>query len=306
MLVNQTNNGRGEKKKSTRPFYQKTELCVFFFKKLTPSMALVTHEGQVAGHGDLLSDKNGKVYKCAVDLEAAFYVNLSSLNHQLQPFVPAFYGLMRRPGQKTDTLILEDLLHEVEHASVLDVKLGRITVLPDMPEEKRILSAAKDKSSTTSQLSLRITGFRSWRSPTNSYVKLGKDYGKKLSSSTLPDGFRSFFDDGVSLRTDVLDVAIPRLAALETIFEKSEQLKAYKFVSSSILIVYGQRHGKLHVDVRMIDFAHTLPPGDERVTVAQVDYLAGLKNLLATLRLIRSTPEQRCVSGDGAESPSPS
>src|SRR5262245_15433318 len=95
--------------------------------------ALVTHGAQVAGHGDLLSDQSGRVYKSVVDLEAGFYVSLPAA-HPLAEFAPRFYGLMRREGQKADTLIIEDLLHGVEHASVLDVKLGRITVLPDMPE----------------------------------------------------------------------------------------------------------------------------------------------------------------------------
>jgi hypothetical protein len=256
-------------------------------------MALVTHGAQVAGHGDLLSDNKGRVYKSAVDLEAAFYVALPH-NHPIVPFIPGFYGLMRREGQKVDTIILEDLLYGVEHASILDVKLGRITVLPDMPEEKRLLSAAKDKMSTTTQLGLRITGFRSWRTSSSSFLKREKEWGKKLPLKAVPDGFRMFFDDGNSLRTEVLDMVIVRLEELEKVI--MAELKGYKFVSSSILVIYGMRAGKLHVDVRMIDFAHTLPPADQRVSVEEVDYLYGFRNLLTTLKLIRASPDQRCVS----------
>ena len=137
--------------------------------------ALVTHGAQVAGHGDLLSDQSGRVFKSVVDLEAAFYVSLPAA-HPLVEFAPRFYGLLRREAQKADTLIIEDLLHGVEHASVLDVKLGRITVLPDMPDAKRIASGAKDQMSSTTQLGLRITGFRAWRSTSNTYVTRGKDW----------------------------------------------------------------------------------------------------------------------------------
>lgn len=137
--------------------------------------ALVAHGAQVAGHGDLLSDNSGRVYKPVADLEARFYVAMPA-KHPLAEFVPRFFGLTRRAGQAADTLILEDLLHGVEHASVMDVKIGRVTWLPDMPAEKRAICAAKDKMTTTTQLGLRITGFRAWRATSESYVTRGKEW----------------------------------------------------------------------------------------------------------------------------------
>ena len=109
-----------------------------------------------------------------------------------------------------------------------------------------------------------------------------------------------FFDDGNSLRVDVIDRAVARLEALEQVIVA--HMKGYKFVSSSLLFIYGRKNGQVHVDVRMIDFAHTLPPHDQRVTAEEVDYLYGFRNVVANLKLIRSAPEHRCIS-DGADSP---
>ncbi len=91
-----------------------------------------------------------------------------------------------------------------------------------------------------------------------------------------------------TIRTDVLAYYIRRLGELKAIIRSDYH--EWKFVSSSVLFVYDTSDSSKspHMDMRLIDFAHTLPPDDHAVSVAEVGYLEGLENLMHALKHVHT------------------
>lgn len=132
---------------------------------------------------------------------------------------------------------------------------------------------------------------------------MGKDWGKQIKSENLCDVLLRFLDNGIHIRSDVLDYFIHRLTLLEQVI--AADYSQWKFVSSSILFVYDSEGlqsvrnspSPPRADLRLIDFAHTLPPEDNAVAVEEVGYLEGLRKVLANFQKVRSHPQYSQLSG---------
>jgi hypothetical protein len=96
-----------------------------------------------------------------------------------------------------------------------------------------------------------------------------------------------YFDNGHEKRLDVIPEIIKRLESLYIIINS---LLKYRFYSGSLLIVYDGLTQSNLIDIRMIDFAHTI--NDETSTSSNnpldpdKDYLFGLERLTDVFREI--------------------
>ena len=103
------------------------------------------------------------------------------------------------------------------------------------------------------------------------------------------DGFRSalveYFDNGQTKRLDILPAILERLEAL---YETIDFLSKYRFYSGSLLIVYDGLPSSDLIDIRMIDFAHSIRAGAANDDLAgpDRDYLFGLERLIDVFREI--------------------
>jgi hypothetical protein len=112
------------------------------------------------------------------------------------------------------------------------------------------------------------------------------------------DGFRlalvEYFDNGQTKRLDVLPEIIQRL---ESLHETINSLSKYRFYSGSLLIVYDGSLQSDLIDIRMIDFAHSIyatTTNDETTAAAASNnhmgpdkgYLFGLERLTDVFREI--------------------
>ncbi len=122
------------------------------------------------------------------------------------------------------------------------------------------------------------------------YIFTDKYRGRVLTV----DGFRSalveFFDNGRTKRQDVLPEIIQRL---ESLYKTIDSLSKYRFYSGSLLIVYDGLTQSNLIDIRMIDFAHSIyvPINDETTASnnplgTDKDYLFGLERLIDVFREI--------------------
>jgi len=84
-----------------------------------------------------------------------------------------------------------------------------------------------------------------------------------------------FFNNGESIRKDVIKAFLPKLKQVEQWFKSQKHLRFY---SSSLLFIYeGSSTEPVKVDVRMIDFAHVHEIHDGG---KDDGYITGLTNLI--------------------------
>jgi hypothetical protein len=234
---------------------------------------------QAGGHGKLSKDpgQEGAIRKVANEAEVVFYQTLNGDDPQLvtipdhiRSFFPKFYGVSDKKY-----IVLQDLTHGVKRACVMDIKMGTKTFTSDSNVLKQWMLEHKDHKTTTSTLGFRVTGFRSFKRPSNEYDVKGKPWGMALTPEDITENLVTFFHDGEKVRTDVIKKYIDRLEVLFPWYSEQNIIKIY---SSSLLFVYDSEGDVSLADVHMIDFAHVKriedPNGRDH------GYIAGLRNLI--------------------------
>lgn len=105
-----------------------------------------------------------------------------------------------------------------------------------------------------------------------------------------------FFDNGQQKRLNILPAIIERLQSL---YETIDSLSNYRFYSGSLLIVYDGSASSDLIDLRMIDFAHSIViaagnTDESSASNPQLepdrDYLFGLERLIDVFREILTHP----------------
>lgn len=112
-----------------------------------------------------------------------------------------------------------------------------------------------------------------------------------MSTDGFRESLKDFLDNGRTKRFDILPNIIERLQALH---ETINSLIKCRFYSGSLLIVYDGLPQTNLIDIRMIDFAHSingLSLSDECSTSTNLsgpdkNYLFGLERLIDVLREI--------------------
>lgn len=169
--------------------------------------------------------------------------------------------LKRQPSR---SIALEDINRNFLIPCVMDCKLGVRHYDDDATPEKRRRHIAKALRTTTATCGVRYTGMQSFKrisrhsSHHGMYETTSKYDGRKLREDDLIPEATWFFHDDFDVRCECVRMMIDRLVTL-----RGKLLRQHHFFlySSSLLLVYegaGESVREPRVDVRMIDFAHTV------------------------------------------------
>lgn len=267
---------------------------------------------QAGGHDGSFQSVGNALVKKVTDREATFYEHAGE---GLWPtgLLPKYYGRVNG-----DAIRIENLTFGYSRPCVLDLKMGVQTVEDDESSIlKKLKMTALDVVTRTKSAGCRLEGLSMYRTLENRRVKGTKAQSHSISANvgvSLQDVLMFFLTDESGVRTDV---ALRFQTAIEGILEQFKKNDRYRFIGSSILLIYDNDNRapymhwaralrKLHFirpdlrlnedqisgltrrtkcDVRMIDFAHTgpMPKGMKR----DEGYITGLHTILKALKAIR-------------------
>ncbi|XP_057964485.1 inositol polyphosphate multikinase beta-like [Malania oleifera] len=263
---------------------------------------------QVAGHqacdGKLgpLVDDSGRFCKPLQSdergsKEVAFYTSFSSNVHipeAIRRFFPIFYGtqiLEASDGSGPHPhLVLQDLVSNRIHPSVMDIKIGSRTWYPQASEDYMHKCLQKDRETTSLPLGFRISGLQVYGSKESGFWKPGKELIKNFTADDVRLVLRKFVssylssdsgsDPDCSLASTVYGGSSGILAQLLELKAWFEDQTIFHFYSCSVLMLYekeavlkGRSSG---AEVKLIDFAHVV----EGEGVIDHNFLGGLCSLI--------------------------
>ena len=274
----------------------------------------VCFDHQVAGHTkEVIASFKHMVLKPRLksDLfirELSFYEAASKSDpHSMRyplTFLPEYHGSCTH-ANSCDYIALGDLTRAFKRPCVMDVKMGTQTFEPTASPEKR--ARELEKYSYQKEVGFRITGFKTYDVNMGAYSSVEKTFGRSLIPTDIQEALKKFFFNGREVRIDVITVVIQKLDNLLRWFNLQ---RAHHFYCSSLLIVYEGRMSQGNasevnqwssppvdaaelVQVKMIDFAHTLA-----VSTGKVDegYTHGLGTLINHLQAICGTVNSTTAS----------
>lgn len=192
-------------------------------------------------------------------------------------------------------IALEDINRAFVFPCVMDCKIGTRHYDDDASEAKRQRHIWKAKSTTSAKCGVRYTGMQSFKRDAHlPYAHKGafkhhdKYLGRTLTEKDLVPWATWFFHDNHRVRTDCVRLMLDKVRSLRVQLDAQRQ---FFFYSSSLLLVY---EGALEdvmpprVDVRMIDFAHTVKSKGRR----DDGYVLGIDYLIKILTTILDNHEQ--------------
>ncbi|KAF6207470.1 hypothetical protein GE061_015916 [Apolygus lucorum] len=251
------------------------------FSKLLPD-GFAAFENQVAGHNlkdgrsptGILKSADGFVLKPVTkhpqsETEIGFYESI--FIHEkyacFRPFVPEFKGttVLNILGLDITFLKLQDITKGYIKPCVMDVKIGSQTWDPNATESKRKTEDEKYQLSKK-EFGFCIPGYQVYNLSSGSFNKMGKDQGRLLDKSTLPQALREFFNVNFSQSPFLIERFLQRLVAILDMWNSQKEVHIY---SSSLLFAYDAHQLELFktetsdlpcwMNIMMIDFAHVVP-----------------------------------------------
>jgi len=183
--------------------------------------------------------------------------------------------------------MLENLVAKFGHPSILDLKMGTQTHGDDESDAKKAGKKRKAENSTTKELGVRLHGMQKYNACNGKFETLSKYDGLKFTAEEFRHVITNFLYDGVRQRREVIQPVYDRLCHF---YQCVSQQDTFRFYSSSLLIIYeGQQSPStpVRVDVRAIDFAHTINESsalqNDKTQVHKgpdKGYLLGIKTLI--------------------------
>lgn len=164
------------------------------------SSSLKIFTGQVAGHGQILQLPNGSLVKPSCPVELAFYQIVKENNLPLINFMPECYNFddsweeIKKKYIPNDGFYInmENLILPFEKPNIIDLKLGTRLYDDNANEAKREKMILNASSTTSLKTGLKICGLQIRDNETNKTMKIGKDYGRKLTPNNLPQAILRF------------------------------------------------------------------------------------------------------------------
>ncbi|KAF8394451.1 hypothetical protein HHK36_020659 [Tetracentron sinense] len=272
---------------------------------------------QVAGHQALdgklgpLIDDSGRFYKPLQNdergsKEVAFYTSFSSntrIPDHIRRFFPIFHGTQLLEASDGSGLyphlVLQDLVSNRIHPSVIDLKIGSRTWDPEASEDYIQKCVKKDRKSTSLPLGFRISGLQTYESKESGFWKPNKKYIQGLTVEDVRLVLRKFVSSNPSLDSDpdclfastVYGGSNGILAQLLELKAWFEDQTIFHFSACSVLMMYdksvleGMRSG---ADVKLVDFAHVV----EGKGVIDHNFLGGLCSLIKFISEILTSPDE--------------
>ncbi|MQL87368.1 hypothetical protein Taro_019911 [Colocasia esculenta] len=281
-----------------------TVFCFGYFITFAKNM-LKAPDHQVAGHqaraGQLgpLVDDSGRFFKPLQDggrgsKELSFYRSFSSdprVPKNIRRFFPVFHGTevveaSDGSGPRAH-LVLEDVVSDLKHPSLIDVKIGSRTWYPHASEDYIEKCSTKDKQTTSLLLGFRISGLQVYEGKDSGVWKPSKKQVQSFTSDDVRLVLRKFVSSNPSSNSEP-DSAFASLVygGLNGILAQLHELKAwfedqtvYNFYSASVLMAYEKdtaQSGQLIAKVKLVDFAHVF----EGNGVIDHNFLGGLCSLI--------------------------
>ncbi|KAK8820367.1 hypothetical protein WA577_006431 [Blastocystis sp. JDR] len=271
---------------------------------------------RVSGHNTMIKLADGKIAKHATEKEHYCYEQMYKKNSKLIDFSATYFGVhpidvnihtlhradsLRYNNSKSDIhidqtggtastneegkppgyLILEDLNRYYRYPCILDIKLGTRTYWDGAPPERVERHIRVCKSTTSGALGIRLCGMRVYRPAQKTWFIRDKKWGKSLTVDAFLPSMATFFYNGATFRTDIIDDIISKVSELRDAVRESN----WRFWSSSILITY-DGEGESKVGVHLIDFGNCNFSDD--YTTPDEGCILALSNIIAYLRLIQN------------------
>ncbi|XP_003802147.1 inositol-trisphosphate 3-kinase C [Otolemur garnettii] len=266
---------------------------------------------QLSGHaGNFQAGEDGRILKRFCQCEQRSLEQL--MKDPLQPFVPAYYGVVHRDGQTFNQM--EDLLADFEGPSIMDCKMGSRTYLEeelvkarerprprkDMYEKMVAVDPGAPTPEEHAQGAVTKPRYMQWRETMSSTSTLGfRIEGIKKADGTCNTNFKKtqaldqvtkVLEDFVNGDREILRKYVARLEELREALENSPFFKTHEVVGSSLLFVHD--HTGL-AKVWMIDFGKTVALSDHQTLSHRLPwaegnredgYLWGLDNMICLLQ----------------------
>lgn len=165
-----------------------------------------------------------------------------------------------RPNEKY-LLLLENVASKYQLPCILDLKMGTRQHGDDATEEKRHRQIAKCQASTSASLGVRLCGMQVYQVDYGGFLWYDKYCGRNMDQDGLKRALYEYFRYGEKLNEVIIDDVIQRLKHLSFAIENSP---TFRFYGTSLLIIHDgcttshSNTKKCPVDVRLIDFAHTI------------------------------------------------
>ncbi|XP_067935468.1 inositol hexakisphosphate kinase 2-like [Watersipora subatra] len=201
----------------------------------------------------------------------------------------------KSPGVNNRFILLENLVSPFKQPSVLDLKMGTRTHGDDDPDAKKESKKLKCKSSTSTELGVRVHGMQKYDASNGKFETLDKYEGLKLSVDEFKRKIVQFLHDGKVFRQELVSPIYDRLKRFHDCLSQQD---TFRFYSCSLLIIYeGDFQSPEDVSlvkVKAIDFAHTTyesyPDENSQYihTGPDLGYLLGLKTLIDIFKGMQS------------------
>ena len=265
----------GDKNKDGKLSFE--EYCEIYPRFILPPGEKKRVDHQTGGHvGGFKKLRPDQIMKKVSPIEGEFYSKLDGEFVGWKPLAPQFFGFHEDGGQ--NYLILEDLTFGMKKPCIMDIKIGTTSIGEDATPDKAEAMRKKDMQSTTHSQGFRITGIRCYRHDKEDYVQFSKSWGKHVTVETLPAALLEYFNDGVSIRKELITQFIN---LIQPVLKWEESQKIARIYSSSLLFIYdSDKDTTVSPRLRMIDFAHVHPIKDDGLDDG---YIFGVRTLLTYL-----------------------
>ena len=254
------------------------------FKDYVKNQTKVQNEAIVGGHQYDFRIKDDKILKRAKKNELEFYQNLFKEGNpelsDFKDFIPKYSGVELINDSKY--LVLDNILHSMPHASVLDIKLGKFFAYEGFkmtPEQlQKRIEKDRGKETLSEKFNFRFTGYILKDSKGQIAEKKNKVYLEIKESQLKSTFIRLLESNGKERNEEALKFFIGFVGRLLGFLESQTKRK---FFSTSILFGVDNINGKF--DAKWIDFNYAVETVKSEIDEFNVDGLKNLKKLLESI-----------------------